>query len=98
MVIVDNSANAHICSYEYMFTENIEPILCNVVATLGRKYLIPKGIGTVRWSCTGDEGKHTNKLNSVIYFPDSPVKILSATALDESMKDGEGTWKLTKTK
>ena len=46
-VIVDKSANAHICPEEDMFTEKIEPIIFYGVATIGGKYLIPKGIDTV---------------------------------------------------
>ena len=79
-----------------MFTDNIEPIISNGVATICGKDLITKGIGTVRWSWTNYRGKLcTNKFNNVLYFPDSTVTILSATALYESMKDYEVTWVLT---
>ena len=82
-----------------MFAENIEPIIYNGVATIGGKYIIPKGIATVSCSQTDDEGKlHTNKLNTVLYFTDSSVNILSETKLAESMKDDDGTWVLTKRK
>ena len=37
-------------------------------------------------------------MNNVLYFPDSPVNILSETEFFESMKDDEGTWALTKIK
>ena len=61
--------------------------------------MITKGIGTIRWSWTGEEGKlHTNKLKNVLYFPDSPVNILTTTASDESIKDDEGAWVPTKRK
>ena len=67
IVIVDNSTNAHIFSEEYMFINKIEPIISNGVANIGGKYLIPKGIGTVRWSCTDDEGKlHLKIFNNVL--------------------------------
>ena len=66
--------------------------MSNGVAAIGGKYLIPKGIDKVRWSWTYYKGQlHTKKLNYVIYFPNSPVNILSAPTLDESMKDDEGT-------
>ena len=82
-----------------MFNDKIEPIISNVVATIGRNDPITKGIGTVIWSYTDDEGKlHTKKLNNVLYFPASPVNIPSATALAGCMKDDEGTWVLTKRK
>ena len=67
--------------------------------TIGGKYLIPKWIGTVSWSWTDDEEQlHTEKFNNVLYFTDSLVKILSETAMAESMKYDEGTWVLTKMK
>ena len=34
-VIVDNSENDHICSEEDMFTDKIDPIIYNGVATIG---------------------------------------------------------------
>ena len=49
-VIVDNSSNEQNFSEEDMFNDKIEPIIYNVVATIGGKYIIPKRIGTVRWS------------------------------------------------
>ena len=79
-----------------MFTDKIETIIYNGVATICGKDLIPKGVGTVSWSWTDDEGQlNSNKLNNVLYFPDSPVNILIATTLAESMKDDERTWALT---
>ena len=80
-----------------MFTDKIEPIISNGVATIGGKYIIPRMIGKVSWYWNDDEVQlHTNKLNNVLYFTDSPVNILSATALAESMKDDEGSWLITK--
>ena len=67
--------------------------------TICGKDIIPKGIGTVSWSWTDNERQlHTNKWNNVIYFSDSLVNILSATELDDTMKDYEGTWVQTKRK
>ena len=80
-----------------MFTDKIEPIIYNVLETIGVQGIITKGIGTVSWYWTDYEGHlHTKKLNNVIYFPDSPFNILNATALAESMKDDEVPWVLTK--
>ena len=77
-VIVDNYANAHIYSEEYMFTKNIEIIISNGVENIGGKYLITKGIVTVIWYYTNYEGQlHTKKWNNVLYFTDSPVNIIS---------------------
>ena len=80
-----------------MSTDNIYSIISNGVATIGGKYIIPKGIGTVSWSWSYDEVKyHIKKWNNVLYFIESPVNILSATVLSKSMKDDEGSWVLTK--
>ena len=69
------------------------------MATIGGKDLILKVIGAVRWSCAEYEGNiHTNKLNDVLYLPESPFNIKCETSLDESMKHAEGTWVLTKNK
>ena len=60
---------------------------------IGGKDVITKEIDTFIWYWTDDEGQlYTNKLNNLLYFPESPVNILGATAMDESMKDDEGTW------
>ena len=97
--IVDNSTSSHKLSEEDIFTDKIEPIIYNGVESIGGKDHIPKGVGSVSWSWTDDEGKlHTKKFNKVIYLSDLPVIILIATALDESVKNDEGTWVLTKVK
>ena len=71
-----------------MFTDKIDPIISDVVVTLSGKYIISKAIGPVIWTLTDRTGQlHTNKLNNVLYFPDSQVNKLSSTALSESMKD-----------
>ena len=45
-----------------MFTYNIEPIISNVVATIGGKDVITKRVFIVRWYWNDDEGqKHKNK-------------------------------------
>ena len=69
------------------------------MATIGGKYLIPDRIGTVRWSWTDNEGQlQKNQLNNLLYFTDSPLNILSTTALAELIKDGERTQMITKIK
>ena len=50
-----------------MFTDKIDPIISNILVTIGGKYIIPKSIGTVSWYYTYGKGKrHTKKLNNVI--------------------------------
>ena len=69
--IVDNSENDHICLDEDVFNNKIEPIISNRVETIDGRNIITKGIGTVSWSRTDDDGQlHTNKLNNLIYFTD----------------------------
>ena len=98
-IIFDNYANAKKLSEEDMFTDKIEPIISNGVATTVGKYTIPKSIDTVIWSWNDDEEQlHKNKLNNVPYFTDSLVKLPSATILAESIIDNERTWVLTKRK
>ena len=62
-----------------MLNEKIDIIVTNVVVTIGVKYIIPKGVFEVSWSCTYDELQlHNKKLNNVLYFPYSSVNIISA--------------------
>ena len=66
---------------------------------MGRKDIIPKGIGTGIWSWTDDRVKlHTNKFNNLLHFTSSPIDILSKILLVEYMKGDEVTWVLTKSK
>ena len=82
-----------------MFTDKVEPIISNGVETIGVKYIISKGIGTVIWFWNDDYIKlNTNKLNNILYLLDSPVNTLSATVLDGSIKDYEVTRVTTKSK
>ena len=76
-----------------MFTELRDTPLTNaVVATIGGKTSIPAGIGTVKWTWKDDTGQnHTHHLTEVLYFPTSPVNILSITALADQLNDDHGT-------
>ena len=49
-VIAHNSKNAHIFLEEDMFTDKIEPIVSNGVATIAGNDLNQRGIETVIWS------------------------------------------------
>ena len=87
-LIVYNSANAHIFSDEEMFNDKIDPITYNGVANIGGNDIITKGIGKFIWSWNDYEGQlKTKRLYNLLYFPDSPVNILRATALAEFTKD-----------
>ncbi len=42
----------------------------------------PSGVGSVNWSRFDNKGvKHIPPLKNVLFFPDSPLKVLSITAL-----------------
>ena len=53
------------------------------VATIGGLYLSPHFIGNIRTSWYDDDEKlYDCILRGVLYFPDSPVNIISVTALE----------------
>ena len=63
-----------------------------VVATIGGQCNFPKGIGTVTWTWTDDEGtEHRFDVDGVHYFPRSPVNILGITAFAAQLNDEDAT-------
>ena len=91
-VICDNSANVHICNDKSMFVGTIRHTDKHYVATIGGNKNAATGMGTVRWRWKDDTGKqHTTDVRDVLLFLQSPVNILSITALAEQFKDDEGT-------
>lgn len=99
--IADNSANCHICKDESLyvgpmkkmeFDENFQVQTANGITS-------PQGIGTIKLVIIDDEGvSHTELINDVLFFPDSPVNILGITRLGLQRKDDEGTYIMTKAK
>ena len=63
------------------------------VATIGGKDHHPTGIGdvAVSWKCDGG-GVYRHILKKVLYFPESPVNIVSCTALAREFDDVSGTY------
>ena len=62
------------------------------IATIGGNKNSASGMGTVQWRWKDDNRKvHTMDIESVLYFPQSPVNILSLTTLAEKLKDDNGT-------
>jgi hypothetical protein len=98
-VVVDNAANCHICNDKRMFIGKINEFSVESsysVDTVGGGSK-PKGIGTVLWMITDDAGKrHEERIDEVLYFPDSPVNILGVTKLAKQRGDDEGIHVLTK--
>ena len=46
----------------------------------------------MKWSWLDDDGhRHTNTVDEVLFFPESPVNILGVTKYADQLQDGEGT-------
>ena len=58
-----------------------------LVSTIGGKLNQHDGIGTVKWTWKDDGGEvHTKKLENKLYFPKSPINIMSVTELAKQFK------------
>ncbi len=69
----------------------------NLVATIGGVNYYPVGIGTVPVQIPDGTGATSLVvLNDVLYFPNSPVKIISVVHLGDDLNDSDGTWISTK--
>ena len=91
-VVCDNSANVHICNNREMFVGEISPYDKMKVATIDGKGHSASGIGTVRWKWSDDNGKvHDIMVDNVLFFPQSPINILSVTSFAQQLNDPEGT-------
>ena len=91
-IICDNSANVHICNDKSFFVSPPRRTDKHYVATIGGSKNIACGMGTVKWTWKDDTGKsHTFEIQEVLYFPQSPVNILSVTRLADQFNDDEGT-------
>ena len=98
--IVDNSANTHIWSERSDFRKgSLKPYSSSRdrVMTVGSTSLLPQGIGDVDISWHDDHGNdYSITLENVLFFPDSPVNVISCTAFANQLGDDEGTWIQTK--
>ena len=62
------------------------------MATIDGSKNSSSGMGTINWRWKDDKGRsHTMKIKDVLFFPDSPVNILSITSLADQFKDDNGT-------
>ena len=91
--VVDNAANAHIwCLKDDFVPESIRPIPKQdaYVTTIGGSNHTPVAIGDVKTAWCDDSGrKHMHILKDALYFPQSPINIISVTALAEQYGDEE---------
>ncbi len=90
--VCDNSANVHICNDKSIFVGDISRVNSGAVATIGGKANRLSGIGTVKWEWKDDHGHvHSYLIKNVLYFPSSPINILSVTELANQLDDNSGT-------
>ena len=98
--IVDNSANTHIWSNKNDFVNGSLKPYANTndkVMTVGSESLSPSGIGKVQVQWLDDDNQRFSiVLNDVLYFPNSPVNVISCTSLAHQLDDNDGTWIQTK--
>ena len=75
-----------------MFVGDLSEELSHTVATIGGKRHMPSGVGTVKWRWNDDNGTyHEYLVENVLYFPQSPINVLSVTKFACQLKDTEGT-------
>ena len=93
--VLDNSANSHIWNKEADFVPGSIKKLGELssVATIGGTNFYPAGIGDLNIRIRDDENKtSTLVLKNVLYFPNSPVNIISVVCLADHFNDDTGTW------
>ena len=96
-VVVDNSANTHIwndldnfVAGSLRYYDDSDDV---GVLTIGEDSSRPLGIGKVIISITDNLNQEVAMhLNNCLYFPASPVKIISVTSLAKQFNDFEETW------
>ncbi len=92
LVICDNSANVHVCNDKNMFVSEIRPLQSHVVATIGGLENQAAGIGDIQWGWKDHSGQnHTYCIRNVLYFPKSPINMLSVTEFANQLNDNKGT-------
>ena len=91
-IVCDNSANVHICNERSMFVGELRPVPNTKVATIGGKGHAASGVGTVKWIWLDENGKaHEHLIENCLFFPQSPINILSVTSFAKQLEDEEGT-------
>ncbi len=71
-----------------MFVGEIRPLHSHVETTIDGNNNPALGIGTVHWRWKDDSGKgHAYLIQILLYFPDSPINILSITEFTNQMND-----------
>ena len=90
--VVDNADNVHIVNRKSVF-KDIRPCLERCNTTICGLDSEPEGIGTVIAQITDDNVITSNiTIENVLYFPASPVNILSITCLGDYFKGSHDTF------
>ena len=85
--VVNNAASVHIVSEKSLFKE-IKPCTKRCVVNIGGSDLEPEGIGAVFTQVTDDNVTVSNiTLDNALYFPVSPVNIISIACLGDFYKN-----------
>ena len=80
-----------------MCVRKLNEVNISWVATISGTDFTPTGIGTLKWSWKYDKGKsHIHRFERALYFPDSPVNIISSTDLDDQYDNNDVTFIKTK--
>ena len=101
--VIDNSANTHIWSRLDDYVEGSLHYFDDSddtasVLTIGDDSSRPVGVGTVKVKIRDDTSDQFKDmiLEKALYFPNSPVNVISVTHLALQFKDPDGTWIKTK--
>ena len=79
-MVCDKRANFRIYNRRNMFVGEIRKVSNQQVSNMGGKGHQPSGIGTVKWIWRDDSGNfHKYLVEDVLFFPKSPINILSVT-------------------
>ena len=96
--VLDNSANSHIWNKKEDFVRGTLHPLKELasVATIGGSNFYPKGIGDLNVKIRDDNNMTSELvLKNVLYFPNSPVNIISVFCLADHFNDDHGISVLT---
>ena len=95
LCVVDNCANAHIWNTKDDFESgSLRPIgRLSQVATIGGSNFYPESVGRlpITWK-DSDGNPYSIVLEDVLYFPRSPVNVVSITGLANQLDDDVGTY------
>ena len=95
--VLDNSANTHVWNRLEDFVEGSLHYFDDTdsvgVLTIGDESTRPLGTGLVKVELTDDNGMaRPLELQQALFFPASPVRIISVTKLASQFDDENGTW------